>query len=140
MTPRCSNRIFNPISISIIPPAMTALFLYLTPNILPTFKPIAEIINVVAPINDTAATMLTSGSSAKVTPTASASILVATAKINIETKANESPDESSSGENASLIILIPISAKSPKAIQWSKELMYFLNAEPKKYPIVGIRA
>ena len=80
ITPRCSSRIFVPIRIRIMPPAISALLLYLRPKMLPTLSPIAEMINVVTPMNETAATMLTSGRRAKVMPTARASMLVATAR------------------------------------------------------------
>ena len=57
---------------------------------------------------------------AKVTPTANASILVATANGNIALKLkSSSPHSSQSLSIDSLIILPPIIASNTKAIQWS---------------------
>ena len=79
MIPIPSSRIFTPISISIIPPHNPAFDLYLSPNILPIFTPAAEQTNVIQPMNDTAGIMFTLRNASE-TPTASASMLVATAK------------------------------------------------------------
>ena len=65
-----------------IPPASSALDLYLEPKIFPTFTPAAERMKVVTPIKPAARMMFTSRN-AKVIPTASASILVATASGNL---------------------------------------------------------
>ena len=48
--PKCSRSIFSPSRIRMIPPASSALDLYLTPNIFPAFTPIADRTNVVIPI------------------------------------------------------------------------------------------
>lgn len=48
--PRCSRRIFKPISTRMIPPANSALLLYLLPNLLPITTPTSDSINVVVPI------------------------------------------------------------------------------------------
>lgn len=65
-----------------IPPASSALDLYLEPKIFPTFTPAAERMKVVIPMKLAARMMFTSRK-AKVIPTARASILVATASGNI---------------------------------------------------------
>ena len=57
--PKCSNNIFNPINTKIIPPNNCAFFSYLVPNLLPTFEPIKDIINVIIPIDNTAITIFT---------------------------------------------------------------------------------
>ena len=88
-TPRCSSRIFTPSRIRMMPPAISALLLYFRPNTLPTFRPTADRINVVAPMKLTAAGRFTSGRSANVMPTASASMLVATASTSIVLNENE---------------------------------------------------
>ena len=81
--PRCSSRILIPMSIRITPPANSALDLYFIPNTLPAFTPIADRTNVVQPIKVTAHTIFT-WRNAKVTPTARASILVATASASMD--------------------------------------------------------
>lgn len=48
--PKCSSKIFNPMRIKMIPPASSALFLYLLPNMFPTNTPMMEITNVVIPM------------------------------------------------------------------------------------------
>src|SRR5699024_11164437 len=68
-TPRCSSRIFSPIKIKIMPPASSALLLYLAPNRLPTFTPTMDNAKVITPIKLTAAPMFTL-KKAKLTPTA----------------------------------------------------------------------
>ena len=79
--PKCSNRILTPIKINIIPPASSALSLYLLPKIFPTKTPMAEIVNVVAPMIAMAG-IISTFKNAKVIPTASASMLVAIARRN----------------------------------------------------------
>ena len=64
------------------PPTLSALDLYLSPNRLPAFTPTAEQAKVTQPI-DRAAGIMDTFMKAKVTPTAKASMLVATAKANI---------------------------------------------------------
>lgn len=63
----------------ITPPEISAPFLYLEPNMLPTKSPTQESAKVIVPINPTAGRIETSRK-ANVTPTASASMLVATAR------------------------------------------------------------
>ena len=48
--PRCSRRIFSHIRIRIIPPTISAFFLYLVPKKLPMYTPIMDITKVVIPI------------------------------------------------------------------------------------------
>ena len=76
---------------------------------------------------------------ANVTPTASASILVAIASTIIVLKSTLSL-LSSSFSNDSLIIFNPINDSSIKAIQWSIIFTASLNEFPKKYPIDGMKA
>ena len=84
--------------------------------------------------------MLVSGKSANVTPTARASILVATAKRNIVFTSILLSVSSSSLDKDSFIMFAPIMASKANAIQWSIEVIYFLNWFPRKYPIAGISA
>ncbi len=111
-------------SIKIRPPVNSAFALYFKPKRLPALSPIAERINVTAPIESMAVIIFTLGSRAKVMPTASASILVATARTNIVFMENEL---SESGvlllSRASCIMFPPINARSTNAIQWSKEVI-----------------
>ena len=78
----------------ITPPASSAFALNLQPNALPILTPIAESVNVITPINATANQMFTSGIKPKVTPTASASMLVATAIGTIALTQKEQPQSS----------------------------------------------
>ena len=48
--PKCSNRIFIPMRIKIIPPAISAFFWYLLPNIFPTTTPTMDSTKVVRPM------------------------------------------------------------------------------------------
>ena len=64
------------------PPMNSALLRHFEPNTLPILMPNAERIKVTTPINSTAGTMSTR-KKAKVTPTAKASMLVATARGSI---------------------------------------------------------
>ena len=57
--PKCSNNIFIPIKINIIPPANSAFFSYLLPNLFPTFVPIIDITNVIIPIIEIAKSKFT---------------------------------------------------------------------------------
>ena len=68
---------------------------------------------------------------AKVMPTASASMLVATASGSMVLNENES-FTFSSFEKDSLIIFAPMSKSRPKAIQWSIFVMSDSNCLPKK--------
>ena len=100
-----------------MPPTSSAFDLYFAPKMLPMRIPIAERMNVVAPIKLMAGTILTC-KNANVTPTASASMLVATASGSIVIKLNESLRFSASSRD-SFIMLRPISTSSTNAIQWS---------------------
>ena len=57
--PKCFNNIFIPIKINIIPPANSAFFSYLLPNLFPTFVPIIDITNVIIPIIEIAKSKFT---------------------------------------------------------------------------------
>ena len=95
-----------------------------------------------APMRQTATTvftrgeaaMISTGTQAKVMPTASASILVATAIRNMvfTSSAAEVSSSSSSLDRASRIMLPPINASSTKAIHDATVLMYFSNPEPNR--------
>ncbi len=122
-----------------MPPTSSAFDLYFAPNTLPILTPIAERTNVVTPIIETAGTISTSRK-ANVTPTASASILVATARASIVRGEKESLRFSSSFLTASRIIFAPISASSTNAIQWSMFLIRLSNCLPSSHPITGISA
>ena len=127
-----------------MPPATSALLLYFRPKILPTFKPKTDRQKVVQPMSPTALKMSTSGSSAKVMPTARASILVATASISMALKPKDTfsscPSLSSSRDRPSLSMFPPIRHSSTKATQWSTEVMYFSKVVPSRYPTMGISA
>ena len=69
-------------------------------------------------MSSTAGTILTSRN-AKVTPTARASMLVATARVSMVLNPKEASGHSSSLLKDSFIMLAPITASSTKAIQWS---------------------
>lgn len=82
---------------------------------------------------------------AKPTPTARASILVATASaVMLRTERSAPVPAASHSEHpaqpftASLSILTPITDNSPKAIQWSTLRMALLNCTPTKYPTRGM--
>ena len=49
-----SNKILIPIKIKMIPPTNSAFDLYLQPTVLPTFTPIADNMNVITPMKQTA--------------------------------------------------------------------------------------
>ena len=101
-----------------IPPATSALLLYFRPKILPTFNPRADRQKVVAPMRPTALKMFTSGSRAKVIPTARASMLVATARGSMALKPKDAFSSlSSSREKPSLSIFPPMRPSSTKATQ-----------------------
>ena len=76
--------------------------------------------------------MISTGTQAKVMPTASASILVATAIRNMVFTSSAAEVSSSSLDRASRIMLPPISASSTKAIHGATALMYFSNPEPNR--------
>ena len=116
--PRCPKSIFNPINTRISPPANSALALYFSPNTLPTLRPVPDKIKVIVPIKSTAVRILTSGRSAKVIPAARASMLVATAMMNMVFGAKESSAElSGSFPKDSRIMFPPMKPSSRKAIQ-----------------------
>ena len=97
--------------------------------------------NVIHPMNMTASTIynVESFRNANDTPTASASILVATASRNI-TFALISAFTSSSPPNDSFIILPPIKSRSTNAIQCDHLLTRSAKKLPSTYPSVGISA
>ena len=74
---KCSIRILVPISMSTSPPITSAFVFNFSPNILPSFTPVKQQTKVISPIIEIAGTMFTLRK-AKVTPIASASMLVAT--------------------------------------------------------------
>ena len=74
-------------------------------------------------MHPTAAPRFTSGSRAKVTPTARASMLVARAMSSMVRKPKEASAQLSSLEKDSLIMLPPMKASSTKATQWSTAVM-----------------
>ena len=73
-------------------------------------------------------------STAKLTPTASASMLVATAWVRMAAKERlvSQASSSSSGWTASHTILPPMKASSTKATQWSIEEINSEKARPRK--------
>ena len=84
---------------------------------MPALTPATERINVVTPIKETAGIILTL-KNASVTPTARASMLVATARMVMVLKSTEGSSSSDSQEaKDSLIILIPMMTSRTKAIQ-----------------------
>ena len=85
----------------------------------------------------TAGRMLTF-KNAKVMPTASASMLVATAMANMTRKPREALASSVSPFRASRSMLIPRIASRAKAIQWSMAVMYRENREPRSQPSKGM--
>ena len=117
---RCSSRIFVPIKISIIPPMMLAGFEYFAPKKFPIATPAKLNKKVVTPIINIARQISTI-KNAKVTPTAKASMLVATASRNIVLVLFLFLflSLSFSSSKASLIMFAPMRKRSPKAIQWS---------------------
>ena len=120
MMPKCSKSIFNPMRIRMMPPVIPADFSYLEPNTLPIFTPNTENRKVVTPMMSTDDQSWTC-IQAKEMPTANASILVAMAKRNIVLKPSELLTDVTSSlfDRASRIMLAPIKASRPKAIQWS---------------------
>ena len=77
------------------------------------------------------------GTATNVIPTASASILVATAIINI-VLTSKSGFTSSAGENASLIILPPIRDSNINATHGATIVINLSKREPTRYPIRGM--
>ena len=88
----------------------------MSPNLLPTFVPITDKINVITPISVIAKIKLTL-KNANVIPTANASILVAIASIIIVLKLTSSFIFSLSLLNDSFIMFPPIIASKKNAIQ-----------------------
>ena len=76
---------------------------------------------------------------AKVTPTASASMLVASARGSMERKEKEQSTSSLSSRD-SRTMLIPMMDKRRKAIQWSTAEMKAWNWMPSSQPSSGIMA
>ncbi len=140
MMPKCSKSILIPIKTRTIPPAISAFALNFAPNLLPVRTPAKERTKVVAPIRPTEGRIDTLRK-AKVIPTASASMLVAIAR----TKSSlifslYSSVPSSFSFMASNIIFPPMKHKSPKAIQWSKAVMYFSKLLHASQPTKGMTA
>ena len=104
-----------PMAISIMPPASSARDLYLEPKALPASVPATDRTNVVAAIIPEAMNMFTLRK-AKDTPTASASILVATARGSMAFHRKEGSGQLSALRD-SQIILPPMKARRTKAIQ-----------------------
>ncbi len=129
-------RIFVPMAIKTRPPANSARDLNRVPKKQPTWTPIADKKKVVAAMIEAASIMLTFRK-ANETPTASASILVATARGSMAMGLKEGLGQES-GSRDSLIILPPMRSKRKKTIQWSNPLTSVLNLAPTKYPISGI--
>ena len=77
------------------------------------------------------------GTATNVIPTASASILVATAIINM-VLTSKSGFTSSAGANASLIILPPIRDSNINATHGATIVINFSKREPTRYPIRGM--
>ena len=73
-----------------------------------------------------------------VTPMASASMEVATARGSMAFQAKESSQPSSSFSMDSRIMLPPMNTSSPKAIQWLMEVMREANRLVSTKPITGI--
>ena len=75
-----------------------------------------------------------SGMNAKLTPTANASMLQATASGSMcfQSKSAVSLAFSSSSSNASRTMLPPMRASRPKIIQWSTAVTYLLNVDAAK--------
>ena len=89
-----------------------------------------ERMKVMPPMRQTAGTMSTLRK-AKVTPTASASMLVATASGSMALTPKEALS-SSAAPRDSRIMFAPMSASRMKAIQWSKLVMNSSKLEPRK--------
>ena len=100
------------------PPASSALDLYLQPKAFPTFTPTMDRVNVTAPIKDTAGTMSTFRN-AKVTPTARASMLVATARRTMPRTSRDALAQDSSFSKDSFTMPAPMRTRRRKATQWS---------------------
>lgn len=108
--------------IRMIPPEIIAGFLYLVPKTPPAYVPAADMAKVTTAITHTANTVLISteakrtftGMATNVTPTASASMLVAMARGNIAL-IPKSADSSSAPENPSLTMLKPMIARMMNA-------------------------
>ena len=94
------------------------------------YMPTAAIMKVVTPIRLAAGMMLTFRK-AKVMPTASASMLVATAMRNMVLKPKSSLSSSDLPKD-SFIMLPPMKASSTKAIQWSMFVMRCSNRKPSR--------
>ena len=106
---------------------------------LPIFKPMIDRRNVVAPIIATA-DHISTARTANETPTASASMLVATAIISMVCAEKSGSGLTFSREKDSRIMFIPINPSRKKAIQWSMDETKFENVTPRKNPISGISA
>ena len=94
---------------------------------------------VVQPMNSTAGTMSTC-KKAKVTPTARASMLVATARGSMVRKEKELFSDSSPHSLDSRIMFTPMIPSRIKAIQWSRLAIMAWKRTPSSQPNRGIRA
>lgn len=131
ITFKCSSKIFVPSRMSITPPVISAGFEYREPKKFPMATPPKLKMKVVTPIINMEIQMFTCRK-ANDTPTAKASMLVATASRNIVFKhVVESGSSDPSSDKASRIMLAPINKRSPKAIQWSIATIRCSNCAPK---------
>ena len=81
MNPVCSLNILSPINIKIVPPIISAQFFNIGPIFFPINTPVKHTKNVIIAI-DVTTSIIDMFKNAKLTPTARASILVATDKTN----------------------------------------------------------
>ena len=107
--------------------------------------PASEMTNVVHPMRMTAAPMEIEISTIENdTPTASASILVATASIKSSLWSTVRPSSrsasSSSFDRLSRIMLPPMSASRMKAIHGAKRVTWRANCDPSSQPVSGMAA
>lgn len=107
----------------------------------PIQKPIKEIVNTTNEINERLKNIDTSKKASE-TPTASASMLVANAKVNILLVPlsffSISRETEASVLAPSQIIFIPNRESRTNAIQWSYALIHFENCKPIPNPIETI--
>lgn len=126
----CSISMFTPIRNRMQPPVNSAFDLNLFPKKLPKINPIPEKINVVTPIN-IEEEIISTLRNENVMPMARASMLVATAIIDIFFTEKSVKCSLSSFDNDSRIILNPIIERRINAIQWSMSVTYSENVEPR---------
>lgn len=116
-----------------MPPAICAGFCQREPKMRPMYRPTAENAPVVTPMMITEVHTFTR-MNAKLTPTAKASMLHATASGSMCRQSNSafSLAFSSSSSKASRTMLPPMKASSAKMIQWSTAVTYLLNVDAAK--------